>query len=182
MVEPESASGTPGTKADRPPPFCGDIDIRIAADGTWFHEGGPIGRLPLVKLFASVLQRDAEGDYWLVTPVERARIRVEDVPFIAVEMFVEGDGQAQTIRFRTNLDDEVIVGPDHAIVFRQSPDQPQKAPYVLVRNGMEARLSRAVYYDLAEYLVERTIDGTVMLGIWSSGRYFPFATREEIES
>ena len=166
---------------ERPLHFCGDIDIRIAADGTWYHEGGPIGRLPLVKLFASVLRRDEVGDYWLVTPVERARIRVEDVPFIAVEMTVEGEGEAQQIRFRTNLDDEVTAGPDHPIAFRMRPDQPEKAPYVLVRGGMEARLARAVYYDLAAYLVEREIDGRPMLGVWSGSRFFPFAGRDEIE-
>lgn len=176
----EQAHG-PGGAPERPLHFCGDIDIRIAADGTWYHEGGPIGRLPLVKLFATVLKRDEVGDYWLVTPVERARIRVEDVPFIAVEMSVEGEGESQQIRFRTNLDDEVVAGPDHPIVFRARPDQPEKAPYVLVRNEMEARLARAVYYDLAEHLVESEVDGKPTLGVWSGGRFFPFAGTDEIE-
>ena len=104
--------------AGRPPQlFCGDIDIRIAGDGTWFHEGCPIGRLPLVKLFASVLRRE-DGDYWLVTPVEKARIVVDDVPFIAVEMEAEGKGAGQRLRFRTNLDEWVSADAVHPLTFR----------------------------------------------------------------
>lgn len=152
--------------------FCGDIDIRIAADGTWFHEGGPIGRKPLVKLFASVLRRDEAGDYWLVTPVEQARITVEDVPFIAVEMQAEGTGETQTLRFRTNLDDWVKADIDHPIGFRDRPGASEKAPYIMVRNGLEARISRAVYYDLIECCVERRDDDRTLLGVWSDGVFF----------
>ena len=112
----------------RPPQlFCGDIDIRIAGDGTWFHEGCPIGRLPLVKLFASVLRRE-DDDYWLVTPVEKARIAVDDVPFIAVEMEAEGDGEAQCLRFRTNLDEWVSAGAAHPLAFRSLPGSDEKRP------------------------------------------------------
>ena len=126
----------------RPPQlFCGDIDIRIAGDGTWFHEGCPIGRLPLVKLFASVLRRE-DADYWLVTPVEKARIVVDDVPFIAVEMEAVGDGEAQRLRFRTNLDEWVDVGDTHPLAFRPRPGSDEKAPYLTVRDGLEARVGR----------------------------------------
>ena len=129
--------------AGRPPQlFCGDIDIRIAGDGTWFHEGCPIGRLPLVKLFASVLRRE-DGDYWLVTPVEKARITVDDVPFIAVEMEAEGDGKAQRLRFRTNLDEWVSADAAHPLAFRALPGSEDKAPYLTVRDGLEARVARA---------------------------------------
>jgi hypothetical protein len=168
-----------GESRERPvgaaPPqlFCGDIDIRIAADGTWFHEGGPIGRKPLVKLFASVLRRDETGDYWLVTPVEKARITVEDVPFIAVEMRIEGADEAQTLQFRTNLDEWISAGTDHPITFRPLPDSTEKAPYITVRERLEARLSRAVYYELIERCTERTDGDRSVLGVWSDGVFFP---------
>ena len=114
--------------AGRPPQlFCGDIDIRIAGDGTWFHEGCPIGRLPLVKLFASVLRRE-DGDYWLVTPVEKARITVDDVPFIAVEMEAEGNGEAQRLRFRTNLDEWVSADAAHPLAFRSCRGRRRRRP------------------------------------------------------
>ena len=158
----------------RPPQlFCGDIDIRIAGDGTWFHEGCPIGRLPLVKLFASVLRRE-DGDYWLVTPVEKARIVVDDVPFIAVEMESEGDGEAQRLRFRTNLDEWVSADAAHPLAFRSLPGSDEKAPYLTVRGGLEARVARAAYYPLVELCVEREIEGRPMLGVWSDGVFFPF--------
>ena len=167
--------GEPRAQAAAPPHLmCGDIDIRIAADGTWFHEGGPIGRLPLVKLFASALRRDREGDYWLVTPAERARIAVDDVPFVAVELEARGSGEAQRLRFRTNLDDWVSVGAAHPIDFRPRPGAAEKAPYLAVRDGLEARVTRAAYYTLIELCVERTIAGRRMLGVWSGGVFFPF--------
>ncbi len=163
-----------GGEAGAPPvPLCGDIDIRIARDGTWFHEGGPIGRLPLVKLFASVLRRDEAGDYWLVTPVERARIAVEDVPFIAVELEAEGAGEAQRLRFRTNLDEWVSLDRAHPLVLRSRPGLDEKAPYLAVREGLEARIGRAAYYALVERCVERPMGGRAVLGVWSSGCFFP---------
>lgn len=166
------------TKGDTPPParpllFCGDINIRIAADGTWFHEGAPIRRLPLVKLFASVLSRDASGDYWLVTPVERARIRVDDVPFLAVELKTVGEGDAQILSFRTNLDEWVTAGPAHPIALRPQPGGREPAPYVLVRDGLEARLTRAVYYELVERAVDVGRDDRARFGVHSDGVFFP---------
>ena len=166
--------------ASGPPFICGDIDIRIAADGTWFHEGGPIGRLPLVKLFAGVLERDEAGDYWLVTPVERARIQVEDAPFLAVEMTATGRGEDQVLRFRTNLDEDVTVGPDHPISFRARPSGDGDAvPYVTVRDGLEARIVRPVYYELAEHCVEAEVAGRQVMGVWSGGVFFPFELARE---
>lgn len=169
-----STTSAPGARG-QPFPFCGDIDIRIAADGTWFHEGAPIGRKPLVRLFAGVLQRDEAGDYWLVTPVERARIRVEDAPFVALEMTVEGSGRDQRLTFRTNVDDRVVAGPNHRLTFRPRPTTKEQAPYVVVRDGLEALVNRAVYYDLVERAVEETIDGKATFGVWSDGVFFPFA-------
>ncbi len=163
----------PGGAAERPLLFCGDLDIRIAADGTWFHEGVAIRRPALVKLFASVLMRDEAGDYWLVTPVERARIRVDDVPFLAVEMKAEGEGKAQILSFRTNLDEWVRAGPSHPIAFRAQPGGREPAPYVLVRDGLEARLTRAVYYDLAERALDAGPEGVAGFGVHSAGAFFP---------
>ena len=168
-------SESPAAAAPRPPQlFCGDIDIRIAGDGTWFHEGCPIGRLPLVKLFASVLTRDDDGDYWLVTPVEKARIRVDDVPFVAVELEAHGSGEAQRLRFRTNLDEWVSAGAAHPLAFRALPGSREKAPYLGVRDGLEARVARAAYYALVELCVERAIDGRTVIGVWSDREFFPF--------
>ncbi|MGD9537620.1 MAG: DUF1285 domain-containing protein [Alphaproteobacteria bacterium] len=160
-------------KAARPLLFCGDLDIRIAADGTWFHEGRPIRRAPLVKLFASVLTRDDGGDYWLVTPVERARIRVDDAPFLAVELKAEGEGESQRLSFRTNLDEWVTAGPSHPIACRAQPGGREPAPYLLVRDGLEAKLTRAVYYELAERAVEVMRAGRPCLGVHSEGAFFP---------
>ncbi len=166
---------SPAPAAGRPPQlFCGDIDIRIAGDGTWFHEGCPIGRLPLVKLFASVLRREEDGDYWLVTPVEKARIVVDDAPFVAVELDASGAGEAQRLRFRTNLDEWVGVDADHPLAFRALPGSAEKAPYLTVRDGLEARVARAAYYALVELCVEREVAGRPVLGVWSEGVFFPF--------
>ena len=130
------------------PPFCGDLDMRIAADGTWFYMGTPIGRPKLVKLFASVLRKDPDR-FVLVTPVERVGITVEDAPFQAVEMAVSGEGDARNIAFRTGVDDLVQVGPDHPLRFEQDGDGGVK-PYVLVRGGLWARVTRALTYDLID--------------------------------
>ena len=144
------------------PPFCGDLDMRIAADGTWFYMGTPIGRPKLVRLFASVLRKDPER-YVLVTPVERGGIAVEDVPFMAVEMAVEGEGDGRTLAFRTNVDDLVSVGPDHPLRFEADPDGGVK-PYVLVRGGLWERLTRALSYDLIELGTEREGGYAVAVG------------------
>jgi len=149
-----------------------DIDIRIARDGTWYHEGGAIRRKPLVKLFAGILRRDDDGAYVLVTPVERRRIQVEDAPFVAVEATVSGEGSHQTVMFRTNVDDEVVAGPDHPIRVVVDPETDEPSPYVLVRAGLEALIARPVYYQLVEAgRVVESGEGEV-LGIDSCGVFF----------
>jgi hypothetical protein len=150
--------------------------LRIARDGRWWHEGRPIERLALVKLFASVLRRAPDGSYWLVTPVERGRIEVEDAPFVAVELAVEGEGRGQQVSLRSNLDEWVTVGPDHPLRLRRSAEAGAEValvPYVELRPGLEARLARPVYYQLVELGVERRLDGRDRFGVWSGGSFFP---------
>lgn len=154
-------------------PFCGDLDMRIAADGTWFYKGTPIRRERLVKLFSSVLRREADGQYWLVTPVERGRVVVEDAPFVAVELSVEGRGPQQVLAFRTNLDQWVEAGPDSPLRVEHGADSGEPRPYIRVRDGLEARLLRNVYYHLVEAAEPHRIDGQERLGVWSKGRFFP---------
>lgn len=154
------------------PTLCGDIDMRIARDGTWFYHGSPIGRKPLVKLFASVLRRDESGDFWLITPVEKARIQVDDAPFVAVEMNARGSGPDQVLTFRTNIDDHVTAGRDHRLRVALDPVTAEPAPYIHVRDGLEALIARAVFYDLVELGVEDADSG--ILGVWSGGVLFPF--------
>ncbi len=167
----------PDESGETGPFLCGDIDIRIGRDGTWFYHGSPIGRKPLVKLFASVLRRDETGDYWLQTPVEKARIRVDDAPFVAVEMTVSGTGCAQNLCFRTNLDETVEAGPDHPLRFAFDAATGEPSPYVLIRPGLEALITRAVFYDLVDLAVED--DDTHMLGVWSGGTLFPLGPVED---
>jgi uncharacterized protein len=150
---------------------CGDFDIRIARDGTWFYQGSPIQRLPLVKLFASVLRREGGGDYLLVTPVERGRIVVEDVPFIAVALTVEGEGRAQRLIFTTNLDENVTAGPAHPLRVETAPDG-EPSPYILIRPGLEARLARPTFYELVDLAAEEEIAGETRFGVWSGGMFF----------
>ncbi|TYC55833.1 DUF1285 domain-containing protein [Rhodobacterales bacterium] len=154
------------------PPYCGDLDIRIARDGSWHYLGSPIGREPLVKLFASVLRRDADGRHYLVTPVEKIGITVEDAPLLAVEMAVAGEGRDQTLTLRTNLGDLVTVGPYHPLRFEKEPDSGGLKPYVLVRGRLEALFTRALMYQLAEMLEERQGEHGKEMGIWSKGQFF----------
>ena len=154
-------------KVTRPTPQ--DFDIRIAADGSWFHEGGLIGRPALVKLFASVLRREADGSYWLVTPVERGRITVDDVPFIIVAADFAGTGEGQVITLQSNVGDELVLGDSHELVMRQSAQARDLRPYVMIRPGLEGRVARPVFYELAERSVTGP-DGS--LGVWSAGRFF----------
>jgi hypothetical protein len=156
----------------REPELCGDIDLRIARDGTWFYHGSPIGRKPLVKLFASVLRREADGDYWLVTPAERCRIRVDDAPFTAVEMSATGAGPTQILTFRTNVDDNVIAGPSNPIRVVTDSISGEPTPYLMVRDNMEALIVRAVFYDLVDLAEEREVEGRTVMGIWSGGEFF----------
>jgi hypothetical protein len=161
------------------PPFCGDLDMRIAANGTWFYLKTPIGRAALVKLFASVLKR--EGDrYFLVTPVEKVGITVDDAPFTAVEMTTEGEGAARVLSFRTNVDDWVTCGPEHALRFEPETETGGLKPYLHVRRDLWALVSRALFYDLVELGEERDINGTRMFGVASSGEFFPMAPADSL--
>lgn len=159
------------------PEHCGTIDIRIAADGTWFHNGAPIRRPKLVKLFASILRREPDGSTVLVTPVEKVRIAVEDAHFTAVEMAVEGEGEARRIALRTNVDDLVSVDAEHPLRFEDGADGLK--PYVRVRGGLQALVSRALTYDLVELAEERSIDGQAWLGLWAGGAFHRIAPAGE---
>lgn len=163
------------------PEFCGDIDMRVSADGTWFYMGTPIGRPALVKLFASILRKDPER-YVLVTPVERVGIQVEDAPFIAVEMATSGEGARRTISFRTNVDDVVAVGPDNQLRFERDGDGGLK-PYVRVRGGLWALVKRALMYDLVALGEERPAPdgGEAEFGVCSQGDFYAMARVSELQ-
>jgi hypothetical protein len=148
-----------------------DLDMRIARDGTWFYRGSPINRMPLVKLFASVLRREDDGSYWLVTPAERGRVVVDDAPFIAVAVDRDGGGRDQRLIFRTNLDEIVTAGSDHPLRIETAEDG-TPAPYILVRAGLEARLARPVFYELVELADEERSAGEPRFGVWSAGVFF----------
>ena len=161
------------------PPYCGEIDMRIAADGTWHYCGSPIGRIGLVKLFAAVLRRDPER-YVLVTPVERVGVRVDDAPFLAVEMRAEGGDDEPRLTFRTNVDDVVTVDAEHPLRFETGAAEGLK-PYVRVRGDLWALVKRALFYDLAARgLVERS-GGEDWFGVRSSGVFFPMLRASELE-
>jgi hypothetical protein len=156
----------------------GDIPFVIRRDGVWLYRGTPIERKPLVCLFASVLRRDADGAWWLRTPAERGRIVVEDAPFIAVELEWTGEGREQVLSFRTNIDQVVTAGPTHPLRVHTDPATEEPTPYLWVRDGdgqtgIEARVSRAVYYELVALAEAEMVDGREMLGVWSRGCFFP---------
>jgi hypothetical protein len=162
------------------PPFCGDLDMRIAADGTWFYLKTPIGRPALVKLFASVLKR--EGDkYYLVTPVEKCGIAVDDAPFVAVEMKVERTEASRILHFRTNVDDWVACGAEHALRFEPEVHSSGLKPYLHVRRDLWAKVKRALFYDLVELGEERDIDGKRMFGVSSGGEFFAMAPADGLK-
>jgi hypothetical protein len=160
------------------PAYCGEIDMRIAADGTWHYMGTPINRPALVKLFSTVLRKDPER-YVLVTPVERVGITVEDVPFLAVEMAVEGEGESRQIAFRTNVDDLVQVGSEHPLRFDQDADGGVK-PYVKVRGELWARVTRSLALDLIALGEEKSIDGADTFGVMAGGAFFPIAPASDL--
>ena len=158
---------------DTLPDSCGDFSIRIGHDGTWYYHESPIRRLPLCRLFASVLRREADGTYWLVTPAERGRITVDDVPFIAVELNVKGEGRNRILTFRTNLDDTAEAGESHPIRIVTLAATGEPRPYVTIRPGLDARLARSVFYQLVDLASDETIDGQTAFGVWSNGKFFP---------
>lgn len=155
------------------PPFCGDLDIRIARDGTWYYLGTPIGRPALVELFASVLKR--EGDrYFLVTPGEKVGITVDDAPFVAVDLRAEGEGREQILTFITNLGEETVAGPENPLRLVLDAPGGEPAPYVHVRSGLEALIDRKTFYRLVDLGTEHELDGERHFGVWSAGVFFPF--------
>jgi uncharacterized protein len=158
------------------PPYCGDIGLAIRADGSWLYRGSPIGRESMVRLFASVLRKDADGHTYLVTPAERVDVVVEDAPFLAVEMEVQGAGRAQELIFRTNVDDIVHCGPKHPLRFGRQVTSGGVKPYLLVRGRLEALLTRALVYELAALAVEGGHEGCELPGVWSGGAFFPIVS------
>ena len=150
------------------PSHCGHSGMRIAADGSWFHDGSPIGREAMVRLFSTILRREPDGGFVLVTPAEKLDIEVEDAPFLAVELKTEGEGRERSLAFRLNVGELVVAGPEHPLRFEPRPHGPR--PYLQVRPGLDARVVRSVYYHLVELALS---DGAEPLGLWSGGAFFP---------
>jgi len=180
-----SAARSAGEKGPPPvhlwnPPFCGDLDIRIAADGTWFYLGTPIGRPALVKLFASVLKRENDK-YFLVTPVEKIGIRVDDAPFMAVDMTVSQSAGAPVLSFRTNVDDHVVCDAAHPLRFEKEAGSGGLKPYLHVRRDLWAKVTRALFYDLVARGEEREIDGRRMFGVASGGEFFAMTDADSLK-
>lgn len=160
------------------PPFCGDLDIRIARDGTWFYLGTPIGRPGMVKLFSSILKKE-DDRYFLVTPVEKVGIRVDDAPFVAVDFDVEGQGRDQVLTFVTQVEDRAAAGPEHPIrVVRDASGEP--SPYILIRRNLEALIDRKSFYRMIDLGVHEPQDGQDWFGVWSLGRFFPVIPSAEL--
>lgn len=161
------------------PPFCGDIDMRIARDGTWFHEGRPIGRPGLVKLFSGILKK--EGDkYFLVTPVEKVGIVVDDAPFVAVDFDTTGAGKDQAITVTTQVGDSVPLDADHALRVVRDPVTGEPSPYIHIRAGLEALIDRKSFYRMVDLCVHERIEGKDWFGLWSWGRFFPMIPSEDL--
>ena len=163
------------------PDFCGDLDMEIKQDGTWFYLGTPIGRMPLVQLFSTVLRKDADGKTYLVTPVEKVGIRIVDAPFIAVEMDVSGSGDDQVITFRTNVGDVVEAGPGNPLRFVDEDETGGLKPYVLVRGRLEALVARPVMYELVGHGEEIEIGGKTMFAVRSKGAVFAIMPADQLK-
>ena len=184
-LSPSRAKDTTSAAASKPRAsneqiLCGDIDIHIDYEGLWFHDGSPIGRIELVKLFSSILEIDLNGHYWLCTPAEKVRINVDDVPFQAVEVNTEGEGNNQNLIFRTNVDEYVIASKDNPIRIETNQNTGEPTPYVMIRDGLEARLTRSVFYHLINQGVERIMEESLVnnmtkekvFGVWSMKQFF----------
>jgi hypothetical protein len=181
----QAANSTSGGKGLPPvhlwnPPFCGDLDMRIATDGTWYYMGTPIGRPALVRLFSTILKRE-DGKHFLVTPVEKVGIRVDDAPFLAVEMQKRASGDGTILRFRTNVDDWVDCDAAHRLRFEAAADG-GLTPYLHVRADLWAKVTRALYYDLVDMGEARMVDGQEMFGVESAGEFFPMADAEQVRA
>jgi hypothetical protein len=162
------------------PPFCGDLDMEIRRDGTWFYQGTPIGRPALVRLFSSILKRE-EGRYFLVSPVEKVGIRVEDAPFVATDAEIAGEGDSRRITFTTHVGDTVTAGPEHPIRVVRAPETGEPSPYVMVRAGLEALIDRKTFYRLVDAGEVETVDGVAWFGLRSGGRFFPVIPADELD-
>jgi hypothetical protein len=180
-----------GTKNSSPGPVgitpnagqivCGDIDLRIDSHGLWHYMGTPIGRLEMIKLFSTVMRRDNVGDHWLITPSEMCRIKVDDAAFMAVELTQEGSGKDQNLTFRTNIDKKYVLSTSHPLRIEINPDTGEPAPYIGLNFGLEAKLSRAVFYQLVNLGVEETVQEDNIYGVWSAGHFSHIGNLQEIE-
>jgi hypothetical protein len=162
------------------PPFCGNIDMRIARDGTWFYQGTPIGRPALVRLFSSIIRRDGE-EYFLVTPVEKVGITVDDAPFVAVDFEREGQGEDQVLTFVTNVGDRAVAGPDHPIRVLRDPTTGEPSPYVHIRANLEALIDRKSFYRLIDLGEQQGLAEEAWFGVRSGGVFFPIIPSAELE-
>ena len=163
------------------PPFCGDLDMRIARDGTWFYLGTPIGRKPLVKLFSSIIRKD-DDKYFLVTPVEKVGITVDDAPFVAIDFDVENPGPDQTLTFLTQVDDEATAGPGNPIRVVRDPETGEPSPYILIRTNLEALIDRKSFYRMVDLGTHEDVDGDSWFGIRSGGQFFPVIPSVDLEA
>ncbi len=161
------------------PPFCGDLDMRIARDGTWFYLGTPMGRMPMVRLFSSILKLE-DGKYFLVTPVEKVGIIVDDAPFVAVDFQAEGTGEAQRVTFVTHVGDEVVADAEHPLRVVRDTVTGEPSPYVMVRAGLEALIDRKSFYRMVEICNHAPHEGRDWFGLWSGGVFFPVIPSEEL--
>lgn len=161
------------------PPFCGDLDMEIRRDGTWFYLGTPMGRMGLVKLFSSIIRKDGD-QYFLVTPVEKVGIRVVDAPFVANDFTVRGEGLEQVLTFTTHVDDVAVAGPDHPIRVVRDAETGEPSPYVLIRANLEALIDRKTFYRLVDICVHEMHEGQSWFGVWSAGTFFPVIPSDEL--
>lgn len=162
------------------PDFCGDLDMRIARDGTWWYLGTPMGRKELVKLFSSIIRKDGD-DYFLVTPVEKVGITVDDAPFVAIDFETAGEGRDQVMTFVTHVDDEAVAGPENPIRVMRDPETGEPSPYVLIRANLEALIDRKSFYRLVEIGAHEDVEGESWFGVWSSGQFFPIIPSAELD-
>ena len=180
-----AAAATAASKKGPPPvhlwnpPFCGDIDMRIARDGTWFYLGTPIGRPALVKLFSQILKREGDA-YFLVTPVEKVGITVDDAPLLAIDFDVAGSGPAQTLTFTTKTEDVATLGPDHPLRVERDPATGEPAPYLLIRANLWALIDRKSFYRLVDLGCHHPYEGRLWFGLWSAGQFFPVIPSSEL--
>ncbi len=181
-VYPRLAGASDGrTRSDAPQDLntCGDLDIRIDRNGTWYYRGSIIARQELVRLFASAVTRDSHGSYWLITPAEKALIHVDDVPFLAITLTVSGKGRKQVLTFQTNVGDTVTADRDHPITVVHNPETGDPIPYLTIRPRIDARIKHSVYYDLVALGTEKKVDHVPLFGVWSSGIFFPMGSLDE---